>query len=258
MRLLMRKVTLLRQKGKRSYFRISEGGIAYSASRKLFEPDSLASLVESAGVAALRKKYAGKHVWTYGPQDLWCEQPGGKLEADVDTSPLSSIKIERIYQLARKRARFREGGSGFGDFEVYGDLDPTYYGSDEMYVFIFTAPKLRITGGGGNFTDRDWVRSRFGPLYTLILGTWSLPQRYSLKPPPAWAQRAFIKLSTSTDYGRDLIGLSHREVAWAYGWPGTKQSFSVILTKRVWDFDHGYNLTFANDRVVEGWRHLPH
>ncbi|MEQ1932539.1 MAG: hypothetical protein ABL962_01480 [Fimbriimonadaceae bacterium] len=236
-----------------SHFQLDGVGEIVSKSPKLFGLDTLVPLVESKPLADLRRQYEGKPLWSYASHTLWCDHPGGRIEGSTGTSPLVPIKVNPLYQLARQQVKFRSGTEGWQNFSMSGELDPAYNGS-AMFVFIVSAPGWKLGSVTNEATMLQRRESAFGPTYFLISETWSLPQRFSLTPPPDWAKRAIRRRRN----GGQLKGLSHWEVAWVFGWPGERKPLAEMLKAEIWDFEYFYEIRFKNDRVVSVYQHLPH
>lgn len=201
---------------------------------------------------ALRAKYVGKPLWTFGRFVFGCRDPNG-WGATAETRDRAPLYVASIYRLADQFDRI-----------PLGSADPFFYceGGCHQAYHVFTDRPLIVT-----FAPRDadikidpprmishpWLyRGPCVAAQARFLDDWDFERVFSLEDPhtihPEW----------STISRKDILayqfddGMTHEMVAWAAGYPSTFGTPEELDRLSSWQWYGGQSSYFNGDAVFGG------
>jgi hypothetical protein len=217
-----------------------------STSLQIYVPDR-----DAMRLAGLRSRYSGVKVWPYGTLGLRCDAPpfsaGTVKVRDVFVSVNSPLYIERIDRIIDKKVMMNDFSSNAG-FR-YEAIDPL-----EIRV---RPPSLEQSAGIGWAVDGVATPGRDGYEQSVLAAIrehckqyvaysadeWDLERLVSLKPPD-------IDLRNRPD----VIGLTHEEVAFKFGFPYSYQTRDEMLRMPEWSYQRAApfssSVVFSGDRAI--------
>jgi hypothetical protein len=233
--------------------------------RDPFQEHELVPLVESPELAALRRRYLGRRVWTYGDLSAWREALRPRTSASSGVKPGRSLKIARIYQIAKVPIDFSKNGSWGKGLDLQGRYKPRDYGDESPFLLVYDLPDLRLTSWSGSdlWSKEDERRAEdprsYGLPYNVFVGSWFFDRLFSLRPPTPETARAIRRVEARSRAGEDsLLGLTHVQVAWAFGWPMARKPISQLLKEPTWTYGDMYRVVFKKGKAASFHQSMPH
>lgn len=241
--IVFHRLTLTRAEGNgTSHFLLDGKTPVKCTARDLVRKDRLRVSVTSSELLALRRRYVGHDLWTFGSWDMEREPLARGTSQNIDTDPGERIRIAAIFELERAQVECGPFGISHNnlalEYSIDNDLLRARKG-ERVFLFLY-APGGSVKPAAG-----------YTPAYNLFLGDWFLDQAFSPEPPPT-AMRPGIRRFLATRHTRHpYLAKSHLEAAWIYGWPMERKPLDQILREQRWSDNHYYSVAFKGDRVVD-------
>jgi hypothetical protein len=241
-------------------FRLPDRRIVTTKVGDPFRTLALAPLTETKGLRELRRRYVGRRVWVYGTIPAGREAPPFRRSYTVYLPPGRSARIARILRLAVPQGSpVVKESAGL----VTGSSTTSV---DGPFLVVLEPSGVRLPP----LQDDRWSAAQnrharnpriYGPPYQIIDQGWLLDRMYSLTPPPASARRAIKKVADAGKQGsleEALLGFSHLQTAWAYGWPKEPVPLSRLLREPRWTYNDIVLIDFKGGRVASFRHRIPH
>ena len=258
LRLMLHELTFVREGADgTNHFLLDWKAPVSTKSRAIFRKEVLLPIVTMAHVVNLRRRWANRPLWCYGPQEAIQEILSPASDAQVQVAPGKSLRIVRIYQLAQSPSWDLLGASWGRESEDSWPGGPTVSPVTDPLLVVYSMQgaefsPLENTGWTAAELRRTRDRRNYTPPFKVIMGSWLLDRMFSLVPPTPAMRRAIRRDERATYAGSENFrrGLTRRELAWAAGWPKFRRSKCELLKAPWWGYDDGnFSYIFKNGRV---------
>jgi len=223
----------------------------------LVRSDALRPSLTTNELVALRRRYLGHAIWTFGSWTMARECLHPRISAGVDLRPGQRITVARIYQLERAPVECANWGTNHNNLAIDFGIDESMLKAWKGGVFLFVYSRLPIANSGLSLSADARVseaskvpESRYSEAYNLFVGDWFLDQLFSFTPPPPGIRKGIRRFLATLDSGHPYLAKSHIEAAWIYGWPMEHEPLAKILQEPRWSDNRTYSVVFKGDRVA--------
>lgn len=239
--------------------------------RDVFDEETLLPIVPSDEIVQLRKAWLNRPLWSFGPQEAAVRIASPADTRDVDLGAGKTMKIVRIYHVAKPTTWRMNNGSWSWIGEDTYPYGPEPTGPKDPFLVVYSMPGAEFfPGENPKWSPAESSRAHdlrnYSPPFRLIFGSWLLELMFTPKAPNADVRRLLTpskkKSVKNVDVDEDQYwnGLTHSQLAWLQGWPKFYRPKTELLRENVWYFyDGNFTYYFSGDHVAKFIKDtLPH